>query len=512
MLWFGAAAFSQTCGPTDEIVSNNMMYLAGSGDTLWAASFRQGWGLNYTTNRGAAWKGYTLGCYADAVMNGIAFGAGTIVAVLNPPDDALDRTRPTTVWSWHFTKANSLGADIKITWPASVQNDTTILTHAEGVAYTAGKFYFACHHGGLVRWNPATDSLSGFLPNDTGSFIPAAFNRGLYPHFGTDTTAALAVDRFGDTSVLVATAPRLLLFNTTRLTWDTGITTRLADPTLNFQSYASAFVNNTSRPPLLYAYINYKSTSMSPALFSLFRYHSVTKQWTLAISDPPHAVAPAARGYLYVLRGDNQVSVYRDSVADTAAVNQDSLKLIVTEQDFDARLLQGKNILKPAAINDLLFLPTGDTTGSLCLASSDGLFVSWDEVLGGSIVTGDFTQIKLSRAIKGGLAETYALPGIITDDPRWSPTTTFVYKLSRDANVTIRIYDFNMQYVKSIIENAPRKAAAPLGRSTDSRFDVWDGTTASGRLVAPGVYYYKITASTGERSFGKIVVAKGQGN
>ena len=171
-----------------------------------------------------------------------------------------------------------------------------------------------------------------------------------------------------------------------------------------------------------------------------------------------------------------------------------------------------KNISKPAAINDLLFLQTGDTTGSLCLASSDGLFVSWDEVLGGSTVTGDFTQIKLSRVIKNGLAETYALPGIITDDPRWSPTTAFIYKLSRDANVTIRIYDYNMQYVKSIIENAPRKAAAPLGRSTDSRFDVWDGTTASGRLVAPGVYYYKITASTGERSFGKIVVAKGQGN
>jgi flagellar hook assembly protein FlgD len=116
--------------------------------------------------------------------------------------------------------------------------------------------------------------------------------------------------------------------------------------------------------------------------------------------------------------------------------------------------------------------------------------------------------------IKGGLEETYALPGIITDDYRApkASRTTFVYKLSRDANVTIRIYDYAMQYVKSVIENAQRKAATPLGRSTDGWLDVWDGTTASGRPVAPGVYYYKITVSTGERSFGKIVVAKGQGN
>ena len=48
----------------------------------------------------------------------------------------------------------------------------------------------------------------------------------------------------------------------------------------------------------------------------------------------------------------------------------------------------------------------------------------------------------------------------------------------------------------------------PLGRSTVESEDNWDGTNARGRPVAPGVYYYKITTSTGERSFGKIVVAR----
>ena len=98
LLWQSAVAFGQSCGPVSEIISNNMQYCAGSGDTLWVASYRQGWGLNYTTNRGAAWGGYTLGCYANVAMTGIAFGGGTFAAILNPPEDAIDRSRPTTVW------------------------------------------------------------------------------------------------------------------------------------------------------------------------------------------------------------------------------------------------------------------------------------------------------------------------------------------------------------------------------------------------------------------------------
>jgi hypothetical protein len=514
-LWLNGAAFGQSCGTTSEIISNNMVYLAGSGDTLWIASYRQGWGLNYTTDSGKSWWGSTLDCYANAAVTGISFGAGTLAAILNPSADALDQTAPTTVW--HFTHAGSRSAAFTMSWPDSVRRDTAVTTHARNAVYAAGKFYFACGHGGLVSWDPVGDSLGGFLPGDSGSFVPSTFSRGQHPRFGTDTTAVLAADRFADSAVLAVTPPRLLLFDPARHTWDTGVTTALADMALHFKRFSAAFVNNAVRPPILYAYLFYRDTTFKDtalSLFSLFRYHTGRKQWTLFLRDAPNVVAPAVRGYLYVERGDNQVSIYRDSTADTVVVNPDSVKPAVGETDFDARLI--RDIPKPKVISDMLFFRTGDSTGILSLVSSDGLFVSWNEVLGDSAVTGDFKLIRRSNVIKSGLAETYAVPGIITDDPDsrhadWTQAT-FVYKLSRDANVTIRIYDFNMHYVKSVIENAPRKAAAPLGRSTDSRCDVWDGTTASGRPVAPGVYYYKITASTGERSFGKIVVAKGQGN
>jgi flagellar hook assembly protein FlgD len=125
--------------------------------------------------------------------------------------------------------------------------------------------------------------------------------------------------------------------------------------------------------------------------------------------------------------------------------------------------------------------------------------------------THEFTLLRRDKLIAAKLKETYALPGIISDNTgiTGASGTTFVYKLGKDSRVTIRVYDFNMQHVRTVIENAPRKAATATGRSTDSKSDVWDGTTSSGRVVAPGVYYYKITTSSGERSFGKIVVAKG---
>ncbi|HMA66159.1 MAG TPA: hypothetical protein VKO63_13210, partial [Chitinispirillaceae bacterium] len=80
-----------------------------------------------------------------------------------------------------------------------------------------------------------------------------------------------------------------------------------------------------------------------------------------------------------------------------------------------------------------------------------------------------------------------------------------------NANVTIRIYDYNNDLVKTVIEQQPRKSGtenAEYGRSNDKYKDVWDGTTAGGKVCAPGVYYFKITTDIGEHAFGKVVVAK----
>jgi hypothetical protein len=68
-----------------------------------------------------------------------------------------------------------------------------------------------------------------------------------------------------------------------------------------------------------------------------------------------------------------------------------------------------------------------------------------------------------------------------------------------------------MDHVVRIINNAQRKAGIHVatGRSTVPAEDTWDGTenNKGGRMVAPGVYYYKISTKKGTRAFGKIIVA-----
>jgi ligand-binding sensor domain-containing protein len=85
----------------------------------------------------------------------------------------------------------------------------------------------------------------------------------------------------------------------------------------------------------------------------------------------------------------------------------------------------------------------------------------------------------------------------------------FHFVVKSEAYITIEIYDFAMNLVKRIVDNAQYPAGlyhrggpnqgGPL-RPT------WDGTNGSGENVAVGTYYFKVEYSTGEMRWGKIAV------
>jgi hypothetical protein len=508
-------SFGRSCDSTHEIISNNMKLLAGAGDTLCVASLsQQGWGVNYTLNQGQSWWGYYLGCYTSDVWS-MAFGNATLALILKPPA-APGHEGICTIW--HCTlPGNKIGVT-GIKWPDSVLTDTSITSQANNVVYAEGKFYFACQNGGLVRWNPQGGALRGFWPGSAVSFDPATVSLHGNSSFTTKRANVIVADVYkspSGTKIIALTAPQLWLFNLADTSWDSSVTTTLADANLKFGHFSGVFVNNTVSPPLLYAYIDKKEPGADSLTLSLFRYHWAEKKWARALKNAPNAVAAAPRGFLYGVNGPNQLTAYHDSLGDSAVPPSGGLAVAVDDQHMTARVIANKGIDLPDNINDLLFIPYNDSMGHFWIASSNGLFLSNHERPGDS---SEFILLHRDRAIQAGLKETYALPGIINNyvDPNTGTTPyskcKFVYKLGSDANVTIRVYDFSMRLVTTIIENEPRKAATAVGRSTNEKKDIWEGTTGTGRSVAPGVYYYKITASTGERSFGKIVVAKGSSN
>lgn len=69
-----------------------------------------------------------------------------------------------------------------------------------------------------------------------------------------------------------------------------------------------------------------------------------------------------------------------------------------------------------------------------------------------------------------------------------------------DAEVSIRIFDFGMNIVKTLLQNAPRTSAF------DEYFEFWDGRNENGKIVPNGVYFYRIDIGNNEPLFGKIMV------
>jgi hypothetical protein len=255
------------------------------------------------------------------------------------------------------------------------------------------------------------------------------------------------------------------------------------------------------------------SCDHSPSLFAdisiqgavaprLYRYNPVDSSWKFfdtavtvvtGITFGPDSV-------IYLVSNYKSIRKYSGRTFDTQSFNL--LNHRITQVD-------------PESINDILYLPRTDTSGSFWIATSSTRNPTWNGLFFSRFEERDeksgtpFVYVRLDRKISTGLKETYAVPGIVSSGVS---QTVFAYSLSKASDVTISIYDWNMNLVKNVIVNRPRTAGKddPLGngRSTNRKEDSWDGTNGMGKRVAVGVYYFKITAKSGERSFGKIVVAK----
>lgn len=68
------------------------------------------------------------------------------------------------------------------------------------------------------------------------------------------------------------------------------------------------------------------------------------------------------------------------------------------------------------------------------------------------------------------------------------------------SQVTIRIYDFSMHIVRTLLQNAPRGAG-----ETDEQ---WNGRGDRGGLVDNGVYFYSVVVNGGTPAWGKILVLR----
>ena len=111
--------------------------------------------------------------------------------------------------------------------------------------------------------------------------------------------------------------------------------------------------------------------------------------------------------------------------------------------------------------------------------------------------TGDWKVFVASKTIES-TTETYAFPNPFSPNSR---SVRIKYSLSNQSDVTIRIFDFGMNLVRTLIQNASRNAG-------NSIIEEWNGRDEAGNIVPNGVYFYRLDINSNDPVYGKIMVLK----
>jgi len=507
---FGAVPFIAT----QEITSNDGYSLAGRGDTVWLVT-RLGANFTFATADSLTWQGYKV----DSLNGALGFGDATALLCLRSrmqtvgidKNGSANRiwlhahaTGADTIVDLGFLKADSLSALAESADFSAVE-----------VSWSKSCFWLACTDGGLARVSSAGNTVRAIFPGSKKWFSPArvmnagasGISAGSFP----DTMRRVISIKVQDTSsaspvVWVATPIKLWKFAMQDTSWD-SVGSSLLDGNLTFVSYRQIYVAANRDSLRLFAAIRVRNTALKSDSIGFFVFDNSTQGWRTVLTDlvGPPSVTFGQNGELYVVWG-KQPFLYRQEGA--------AVKVVQTGDIFQKRMTLAAGGSYPDYINDILFLQRPNGKTSLWIASStsslptaNGLFFSLNEKTD-ETDTAAFVYVHRDKKVSTGLKESYAYPGILSGPG--NAKTVFAYNLTKPSKVTIRIFDWNMDLVKTVIRDKDRPAGndRASGRSTNAAEDCWDGANTYGKRVAVGVYYYKITAQSGEHSFGKIIVAK----
>jgi hypothetical protein len=505
------------CKADRGLTSNDIVWLTGSGDTLWmitqmdrslAFNMIAGSSALSEPKRENNWWSYTLGCKEGEIFD-LSFGRGLAVASFD--------TAPNVIWT--YDHSDDRVREQTFGWPDTPEDEPYLFV-VNDVVTTAQDHFFACMDGGIVKWEREQNLQTVYFPGSGEGHDLSTMVYDTIPEQSDipvlDTMRrTTGIEVVADDSLLIVTTPeKLWLFPIMSSEWDSSLSSVIDHAKFTLKSFEYVFVNRFDRSRPLYAIITVSHEDADEDSLVFCKYNRNTEKWEIMLDHSPKACTFGPKGFMYMLFDDerpgtvlrNIIRVYRDTLGDSGTVHNP--RPIQSSEDILSRMTLLYDIDDPEAINDILYIPQTDSSGYLWIATSEGLFFSSNERPGSDGTDEPFVLIKRAPSVGAGLKKTYARPGILTP---YVGSCKFIYNIGdSNAHVTIKIYDYNMDLVKTVIKNRLRYPGkeTELGRSTVESEDSWDGTNSLGRPVAPGPYYYKITTDKGDRAFGKIVVAR----
>ncbi len=144
------------------------------------------------------------------------------------------------------------------------------------------------------------------------------------------------------------------------------------------------------------------------------------------------------------------------------------------------------------ALTTSVYYSAGSEGNDIWLGSDDGLA----RLKESSFWQGDWKVYFASQPLESD-RETYCYPNPFS--PRQEQLKIKYSTGGTEKSVTVRIYDFGINYVRTVIQNVPRN------RTIEGAPEFWDGRDDNGNLLPNGVYFYRVDIDDEEPLFGKII-------
>jgi hypothetical protein len=229
------------------------------------------------------------------------------------------------------------------------------------------------------------------------------------------------------------------------------------------------------------------------------------------------ATNPTYSGTYGISKSDNEGKTWTKCLEGTRVWNfafQDSIVWAATDSGLERSFDYGENwevfnYMKDS--NDTLTQNRifNTTFYSVCLVkdTSDGKWTVWAGNVDGLVRSVDLDnnkwQVFRSFVPIGtpGSETAYAYPSPFSPMVSSGGRIRIHHRPLADSYVTIKVYDFAMNLVTTIVDNQFRYG----GRDYD---EPWDARNDRGALVANGVYFFRMETSSGQKEWGKLVILK----
>jgi hypothetical protein len=474
-------------------LSNSILDVIAIGDTVWLGTSR---GVSVSFDRGESWTNfYGSSPFGNDNVSAIGYDNGTFWAATAQTVEGIADDVPAGT-GLKYTTDNGL------TWTAVPQPvdhpDSTTVVYGNNtlqalpvtvteqnltfdIAFTPGTVWITSFAGGLRKstdkgesWQRVVlppDALDSISPDDTLDFclspVPGSFCA-----IGNLNHRVFSVISTDDTTLYVGTADGINKSTDNGISW----------VKFNHQNQAEPISGN------FITALGYNNST------------NIVWAATWKAEEPSE--------YYGVSSSDNGGATWKTFLRDERTHNfgfKSFDVIAATDNGAFRSTNQGNSWILPNSIideqsnvslNTSVYYSAGTEQNTVWLGSDDGLARLIDNT---SLWSGTWKVYFASQPLKA-TDETYAYPNPFS--PSQEQLKIKYSTGGKDASVTIRIYDFGMNYTRTLIQNAPRN------KDLEGAPDFWDGNDDAGNIVPNGVYLYRIDVDSDAPLFGKIIVMR----